>query len=161
MRSGRFLLKPTKKFSSKIKEKTDEKNGTKFWTKKPLPYAMFKISNVFVVFFFSFTFSFSFFVFFCYQSVSILGLVRVLIFIIINLQYYMTNRYNIFYFIVGFLPIGDLRPLLGLMVEPSQARLSKSRFYVRSWEVGRIINCRIGSWIVRSYLFSDFKQNTY
>ena len=57
----------------------------------------------------------------------------------------MTNRYNIFYFIVGFLPIGDLRPLFGLMVEPSQARLSKSRFYVRSWEVGRIVNRRIGS----------------
>ena len=73
----------------------------------------------------------------------------------------MTNRYNKFYLIVGFLSIGDLRPLLGLMVEPSQARLSKSRFYVGSWEVGRIINRRIESWIVRSYLFSDFKQNTY
>ena len=102
-----------------------------------------------------------FFVFFYYRSVSILGLVKVLIFIIINLQYYMTNRYNIFYFIVGFLLIGDLRPLLGLMVKPSQARLSKSRFYIGSWEVSKIVNRRIGSWIVRSYLFSDFKQNTY
>ena len=73
----------------------------------------------------------------------------------------MTNRYNIFYFIVGFLPIGDLRPLLRLMVEPSQARLSKLGFYVGSWEVGRIVDRRIGSWIVRFCLFSDFKQNTY
>ena len=40
-------------------------------------------------------------------------------------------------------------------------RLSKSGSYVGSWEVGRIVNCRIESWMVRSYLFSDFKQKTY
>ena len=31
-------------------------------------------------------------------------------------------------------------------------RLSKSRFYVGSWEIGRIVGHTIGSWIVRSYI---------
>ena len=37
-------------------------------------------------------------------------------------------------------------------------RLSKSGSYVGSWEVGRIVDCRIKSWIIKSYLFSNFKQ---
>ena len=31
-------------------------------------------------------------------------------------------------------------------------RLSKSRSYVGSWEIGGIVDRRIGSWIVRSYI---------
>ena len=42
-----------------------------------------------------------------------------------------------------------------------EARLSKSRSYVRSLKVGGIIDCRIRSWIVRSYIFSDLKQKTH
>ena len=37
-------------------------------------------------------------------------------------------------------------------------RLSKSGSYVRLREVGRIIDRRIRSWIVISYIFSNFKQ---
>ena len=39
-------------------------------------------------------------------------------------------------------------------------RLSKSESYIRSWEIGRIVNHKIRSWIIRSYLFSDFKEKT-
>ena len=31
-------------------------------------------------------------------------------------------------------------------------RLSKSGSYVKSWEVGEIVDRKIGSWIVRSYI---------
>ena len=31
-------------------------------------------------------------------------------------------------------------------------RLSKSGFYIESWEVGGIVDHKIGSWIVRSYI---------
>ena len=31
--------------------------------------------------------------------------------------------------------------------------MSKSGSYVRSWEVVRIVDCRIGLWIIRFYLF--------
>ena len=37
------------------------------------------------------------------------------------------------------------------------ARLSKSGSYVRSWEVGGIVNRRIGLCIIRSYIFSYLK----
>ena len=37
-------------------------------------------------------------------------------------------------------------------------RLSKSGSYVRLREVGRIVDRRIRSWIVISYIFSNFKQ---
>ena len=42
-----------------------------------------------------------------------------------------------------------------------EPRLLKLGFYVGSWEVGRIVDRKIGLWIVRSYLFLDFKQKTY
>ena len=41
------------------------------------------------------------------------------------------------------------------------ARLSKSRFYVRLWEVGGIVDRRIESWIIRSYIFSYLKQKAH
>ena len=41
------------------------------------------------------------------------------------------------------------------------ARLSKSRSYVGSLKVGEIVNCRIRSWIIRSYIFLDLKQKTH
>jgi len=37
-------------------------------------------------------------------------------------------------------------------------RLSKSGSYVGSWEVGGIVDRRIGKCIVRSYIFSNLKQ---
>ena len=46
-------------------------------------------------------------------------------------------------------------------VQVLDAWLSKLGSYVGSQEVGRIVNRRIGSWIVRSYLFSDLKQKTH
>ena len=36
--------------------------------------------------------------------------------------------------------------------KPLEAKLSKSGSYVESWKVGEIVDCRIGSWIVRSYI---------
>jgi len=32
------------------------------------------------------------------------------------------------------------------------ARLSKLGFYVGTWEVSEIVDCKIESWIVRSYI---------
>ena len=41
------------------------------------------------------------------------------------------------------------------------ARLSKSGSYVGSLKVGKIVDRRIGSWIVRSYIFSYLKQKIH
>ena len=42
-----------------------------------------------------------------------------------------------------------------------ETRLSKSGSYVGSLKVDEIVDRKIGSWIVRSYIFSDLKQKTH
>ena len=44
------------------------------------------------------------------------------------------------------------------LCESLETRLSKSRSYVESWEVSGIVNRRIGSWIVKSYIIWEKKH---